>query len=213
MFTKTAGFRHPSIPVARQAVRELGAQSGFAVDATEDANAFSDGNLARYEAVVFLMTTGDVLDSRQQVAFQRFIRTGGGFAGVHSAADTEYDWAWYGGLLGAYFRNHPQIQQAVIRVENARDPSTVGLPRRWARNDEWYNFARNPRRAARVLATLDESTYSPGAGAMGRTIRSRGRTATRAAGRGTPAAAIPTSRTPSHCSEGISSEEFVTPRG
>jgi cytochrome c len=167
VFTKTAGFRHTSIPVALQTVRNLGARNGFAVDATEDASAFSDANLARYDAVVFLMTTGDVLDTRQQLAFQRFIRAGGGFAGVHSAADTEYNWPWYGRLLGAYFKNHPQIQQGMIRVENARHPSTAGLPRRWTRSDEWYNFARNPRGAVRVLATLDEKTYSPGAGAMG----------------------------------------------
>jgi cytochrome c len=167
VFTKTAGFRHPSIPVALQAIRELGVRNGFAVDATEDATTFSNTNLARYDAVVFLMTTGDVLDARQQLAFQRFIRAGGGFAGVHSAADTEYDWAWFGGLLGAYFGSHPHIQQGTIHIENARHPSTVGLPRRWTRTDEWYNFARNPRRDVRVLATLDERTYSPGTGAMG----------------------------------------------
>jgi cytochrome c len=167
VFTKTVGFRHTSIPIALQTIRELGARHGFAVDATEDASAFSNVNLARYEAVVFLMTTGDVLDTRQQLAFQRFIRAGGGFAGVHSAADTEYNWAWYGGLLGAYFRSHPHIQQGTVHIENARHPSTVGLPRRWTRTDEWYNFARNPRRAVRVLATLDERTYSPGTGAMG----------------------------------------------
>jgi cytochrome c len=167
VFTKTAGFRHTSIPVALQAIRTLGARNGLAVDATEDAMAFSNANLARYDAIVFLMTTGDVLDATQQLAFQRFIRAGGGFAGVHSAADTEYNWAWYGRLVGAYFRSHPHIQQGTIHIENARHPSTVGLPRRWTRTDEWYNFVRNPRPAVRVLATLEERTYSPGTGAMG----------------------------------------------
>lgn len=166
-FTKTAGFRHASIPVAVRAVRDLGAQNGFAVDTTEDASAFSDANLRRYAVVVFLLTTGNVLDDRQQAAFQRYIRAGGGFVGVHSAADTEHEWAWYGNLVGAYFKNHPAIQRAVIEVADARHPSTVGLPRRWTRTDEWYNFASNPRRAVRVLATLDETTYSPGDGAMG----------------------------------------------
>jgi type 1 glutamine amidotransferase len=137
------------------------------VDATEDANAFSDASLSRYDAVVFLLTTGDVLDTRQQLALQRFIRAGGGFAGVHSAADTHRDWAWYHGLLGASFKNHPQIQRAMVKVEDFGHPSTAGLPRRWARTDEWYNFARNPRGAVRVLATLDEKTYFPGADAMG----------------------------------------------
>ena len=143
-------------------------ENGFAVDATEDASVFSDAKLTRYEAVVVLLTTGDVLDTRQQHALQRFIRAGGGFAGVHSAADTLRDWAWYDGLLGASFKNHPQIQPALIRVEDFRHPSTVGLPRRWTRTDEWYSFAPNPRGRVRVLATLDERTYSPGADAMGR---------------------------------------------
>ena len=213
VFTKTAGFRHTSIPVAVRTVRLLGPRNGFAVDATEDASSFSDTNLRRYDAVVFLMTTGDVLDTRQQQAFQRFIRAGGGFAGVHAAADTEHGWPWYGRLIGAYFKNHPQIQPATIRVENARHPSTVGLPRRWIRIDEWYNFARNPRVAVRVLATLDERSYSPGADAMGSdhpiawSHRYQGGRAWYRA------AAIPTSLTPSRCSGNISSEEFVTPRG
>jgi cytochrome c len=168
VFTKTAGFRHASIPVAVTAVRDLARRHGVAVDATESADAFTTQNLARYAAVVFLMTTGDVLNQPQQAAFERYFRAGGGFAGVHSAADTEHGWPWYGRMLGTHFRSHPQIQRGTIRVERRRHPSTVGLPRRWTRTDEWYNFARNPRRAVRVLATLDESTYSPGDGAMGR---------------------------------------------
>ncbi len=167
VFTKTAGFRHESIPSAIAAVRGLGAANGLTVEATEDSAAFTAANLARYEAVVFLMTTGDVLDTSQQRAFERFIRRGGGFAGVHSAADTEYGWAWYGGLVGAYFKSHPQIQRATVRVVNRRHPSTAGLPRTWTRTDEWYNFARNPRPSVHVLATLDETSYSPGPGAMG----------------------------------------------
>jgi cytochrome c len=167
VFSKTAAFRHASIPAALRAIRELGTRGGFAVDATEDASAFTDANLRRYAAVVFLMTTGDVLSPSEQAAFERYIRRGGGFAGVHSAADTEYDWPWYGRLVGAYFRSHPAIQVASVRIGSGRHPSTAGLPRRWTRTDEWYNFARNPRADVRVLATLDESSYSPGPGAMG----------------------------------------------
>jgi cytochrome c len=167
VFTKTAAYRHDSIPAALRAVRELGAANDFAVDATEDAGAFSDGSLDRYDAVVFLLTTGDVLNGAQQSALERFVRAGGGFAGVHSAADTEYGWPWYGGLVGAYFRNHPQIQQAAVDVADTRHASTARLPRRWVRTDEWYNFAANPRSRVRVLATLDESTYAAGGGAMG----------------------------------------------
>jgi cytochrome c len=167
VFTKTAGFRHGSIPPAVREVRDLGRRHGLTVDATENADAFTTSNLRRYEAVVFLLTTGDVLNDGQQRAFERFIRAGGGYAGVHSAADTEYGWAWYGRLLGTRFRNHPHIQRASISVTTARHPSTADLPRRWTRTDEWYNFTRSPRPSVRVLATLDEASYSPGEGAMG----------------------------------------------
>ena len=167
LFTKTAGFRHDSIPTAVQALRDLGARNDIAVDASEDAAVFTDQRLHGYDVVVFLLTTGDVLDDRQQAAFQRYIRSGGGFAGVHSASDTEHDWQWYGGLVGAYFRAHPQIQQATVVVSDPRDASTRGLPRLWQRTDEWYGFATSPRGSVRVLATLDEASYAPGDSAMG----------------------------------------------
>jgi cytochrome c len=167
VFTKTTGYRHDSIPAAVAAVRLLGGQNGFGVDQTEDAGAFTDANLARYRAVMFLLTTGDVLNDSQQGALQRYIEAGGGFVGVHSAADTEHDWPWYGGLVGTYFASHPAIQTAQIDVADPRDPSTVGLPAVWTRTDEWYNFTSDPRPSVHVLMTLDERTYDPGEGAMG----------------------------------------------
>src|SRR3954467_1318351 len=107
VFSKTAAFRHSSIPNGIAAIQKLGAENGFAVDATEDAGAFTERNLKRYSAVVFMSTTGDVLNARQQDAFERYIEAGGGWVGVHSATDTEYDWPWYGLLAGAYFDGHP----------------------------------------------------------------------------------------------------------
>ncbi|HEY0637355.1 MAG TPA: ThuA domain-containing protein [Pseudonocardiaceae bacterium] len=167
VFSKTAGFRHDSIPAGIAAVQQLGAANDFAVDATEDAAAFTDANLARYAAVIWLSTTGDVLNAEQQGAFERYIRAGGGYVGIHAASDTEYDWPWYGELVGAYFTSHPQIQQADIVVPDRVHPSTEGLPQRWTRTDEWYNFRANPRGRVHVLAALDEASYAPGAGAMG----------------------------------------------
>ncbi|OLF06103.1 hypothetical protein BLA60_32690 [Actinophytocola xinjiangensis] len=167
VFSKTAGFRHDSIPTGIAAIRQLGAQNDFTVEATEDAGAFTDANLGRFDAVVFLSTTGDVLNGTQQAAFERYIRAGGGYAGVHAASDTEYDWAWYGDLVGAYFASHPANQNATIDVEDRQHASTAHLPARWTRHDEWYNFRDNPRADVHVLASLDESTYSPGGGAMG----------------------------------------------
>ena len=162
VFSKTAGFRHDAIGVGIQTVRDLGAANNFTVTATEDANAFTTANLAQYEAVVFLSTTGDVLNASQQTAFESYIRSGGGYVGVHAAADTEYDWPFYGQLVGAWFASHPAIQQVNSKTENRAHPATAHLPQTWTRTDELYNYRTNPRDSARVLATLDESSYSGG---------------------------------------------------
>jgi type 1 glutamine amidotransferase len=162
VFSKTTGFRHDSIPAGIAAIRSLGRANGFSVTATESAGVFTRKRLDRFDAVVFLNTTGDVLAARQQKAFKTYIRHGGGWVGIHSAADTEYDWPFYGRVLGAYFLNHPAVQPAAIDVTDHSHPSTKPLPARWMRTDEWYNFRANPRGSVHVLATLDESTYSGG---------------------------------------------------
>ncbi|MFF5217139.1 ThuA domain-containing protein [Micromonospora sp. NPDC000442] len=167
VFSKTAGFRHASIPTGIAAIQELGAEHGFTVDTTEDGAAFTDANLAQYRAVIWLSTTGDVLTADQQAAFERYIQAGGGYAGIHAASDTEYSWSWYGELVGAYFNSHPANQTATVKVEDPAHPSTAHLPERWSRFDEWYNYRTNPRGAVHVLATLDETSYSAGSGAMG----------------------------------------------
>ncbi|CCH20640.1 ThuA domain-containing protein [Micromonospora lupini] len=162
VFSKTAGFRHDAIPVGIQTIRDLGAANNFTVTATEDAAAFTTSNLAQYEAVVFLNTTGDVLNATQQTAFESYIGSGRGYVGVHAAADTEYDWPFYGNLVGAWFASHPAIQQANMKVEDRGNAATGHLPQTWTRTDEWYNYRTNARSTAHVLATLDESSYSGG---------------------------------------------------
>jgi type 1 glutamine amidotransferase len=162
VFSKTAGFRHDAIPAGITAIQQLGAANNFTVTATEDAAAFTTGNLAQYEAVVFLNTTGDVLNDTQQTAFESYVRGGGGYVGVHAAADTEYSWPFYGNLVGAWFSSHPAIQQVNSKTENRAHPATAHLPQTWTRTDELYNYQTNPRSGARVLATLDESSYSGG---------------------------------------------------
>ncbi len=158
VFSRTAGFRHDSIPAGIQAVKDL----GFTVTATEDPGAFTAANLAKYKAVVFLNTTGDVLDAAQQTAFEGYIKAGGGYVGIHAAADTEYDWPWYGNLVGAWFASHPAVQKATVKVEDRAHPATAHLNTTWERTDEWYDYKTNARTNAHVLATLDESTYSGG---------------------------------------------------
>src|SRR3712207_1926216 len=161
VFSKTAAFRHESIPAGVAAIERLGARHGFRVDATEDAAAFTDRNLARYDVVVWLSTTGDVLDDAQQAAFERYIRRGGGSAGIHAASDAEDDSAWYGALGGAYYRDHPasvdeEYQVGRMKVLRRNPTATRRLPRRWMREEEWYNFRTNPRDTVRVLIEVDE---------------------------------------------------------
>ena len=164
VFSKTAGFRHSSIPNGIAAIRKLGQEHGFAVDTTEDAGAFTQKNLARYSAVVFLSTTGDVLNPAQQDVFERYIQAGGGYVGVHSATDTEYDWPWYGRLAGAYFNGHPgnpNVRRGSYRVLDTTHVSTQGLPTRFDREDEFYNF-KSIDPTIHVLIEIDEKSYEGG---------------------------------------------------
>jgi type 1 glutamine amidotransferase len=166
LFSKTLGFRHANIPLGIAAVRQLGLKHGFAVDATEDSSVFTPENLARYKTVIFLSATGDVLDEGQQSAFKDYVLGGGGFVGIHGAlfgpSACEDKWAWYGDLCGVSFKNHSAVVPARVDVEDRTNPSTAGLPEHWLRTDEWYNYAGTPRGRARVLATVDESTYQGG---------------------------------------------------
>ncbi|MFF2521296.1 ThuA domain-containing protein [Streptomyces liangshanensis] len=162
VFSKTAGFRHDSIPAGTQAIRDLGAANNFTVTATEDSNAFTTANLAGFKAVVFLSTTGDVLNATQQAAFQSYVDGGGGYLGIHAAADTEYDWPQYEQIAGAWFKSHPAIQQATLRTEDRAHAATSHLGQTWNRTDEWYNYRTNPRNNVKVLQNLDEGSYSGG---------------------------------------------------
>ncbi len=175
-FSKTAGFRHGSIGPAITAIKLLGEQNNFGVDSIEESALFTDEFLARYDAVIWVSTTGDVLNDAQQAAFERYIKGGGGYVGIHAASDTEYTWPWYGQLVGGYFRNHPNgTPTATVVREDATHVSTAHLPERWTRVDEWYNFQGivnpvvggggtdvSPRTQTpiHVLLTVDESTYN-----------------------------------------------------
>jgi cytochrome c len=162
IFSKTAGFRHGSIPSGIAAIEKLGVENNFEVDTTEDAESFTEENLAQYDVVIWLSTTGDALNEVQQTVFEEYIQAGGGYAGVHAASDTEYDWPWYGELVGAYFSGHPQNQTASITVEDFAHPSSAHLDETWDRFDEWYNFGTNPREDVHVLMSLEESSYEGG---------------------------------------------------
>jgi type 1 glutamine amidotransferase len=162
VFSKTSGYRHDSIPNGIAAIRLLGEQNDFRVEASEDAALFNDSNLAQYRVVVFLSTSGDIFNPEQQAAFEKFVQRGGGFVGIHSATDTEYDWPWYGGLVGNYFRRHPVIQSARLKVTDPSHVSTRHLPIEWKRTDEWYDFRHDLDADFTVLMRIDETSYRGG---------------------------------------------------
>ncbi len=160
IFSKTAGFRHDSIPVAVAALRDLARRQALTADASEEAAVFSPERLRAYRAVIFVNTTGDILDAPQQRALEGFIRAGGGFVGVHAAADTEYGWPWYGELVGAWFESHPPgLQSTRVRFDV---DGVAARGREWRATDEIYNYRRNPRGRANVIATVDEHDYTGG---------------------------------------------------
>ncbi|GAA3239030.1 carbohydrate-binding protein [Actinocorallia longicatena] len=162
VFSKTAGFRHDAIPAGIAAIKDLAKDGGYNVTATEDAGAFTTAGLARYKAVVFVSTTGDILNDDQQAALQSYVDGGGGYVGIHAASDAEYSWPYYKELVGAYFKGHPAIQSAVVVNEDRTHPATEHLDPTWTRTDEWYNFQANPRAGVHVLQSLDETSYTGG---------------------------------------------------
>jgi type 1 glutamine amidotransferase len=170
LFSATEGYRHENIEYGLQQLEGLksriaettGMESIDIKTIPQDASQFPPefSKIEKYDTIVWFNTTGDVLDDSQQAAFEQYIEDGGGYAGIHAATDTEYDWDFYGHLIGgAYFSDHPAVQEAEIEVTDRTHPSTDHLPARWTVTDEWYDFQTNPHDAVRVLATLDEDTY------------------------------------------------------
>ncbi|MEX0315408.1 MAG: ThuA domain-containing protein [Allomuricauda sp.] len=161
VFTKTEGYRHKAIEKGARTLRQLGRTNDFIALQSETSEDFNIQNLRNFKLVVFLNTTMDVLDAQQQRAFELYIKGGGSFMGIHAAADTEYEWPWYGKLVGAYFESHPEQQQAKIEVVDRAHPSTTHLKSEWQHFDEWYNFKNlNPK--VNVLMKLDETSYKGG---------------------------------------------------
>jgi type 1 glutamine amidotransferase len=161
VFSKTAGYHHKSIDAGIKAIMKLGEQYNFAVDTTTDSTKFTKAYLKKYDAIIFLNTTGNVLNEEQQLAFQQYIQKGGGFVGVHAATDTEYGWPWYGNLVGAYFGSHPKIQEAVLHITDSTNIATKHLPNPWKRSDEWYNYKWIANDLT-VIMKLDETSYTGG---------------------------------------------------
>ncbi|HLT87059.1 MAG TPA: ThuA domain-containing protein [Sphingobacterium sp.] len=161
IFTKTEGFRHQSIPKGVETVTKLVKAKGIIPVHSEDARYFCADSLSKFSAVIFLNTTGNILDEQQKVAFQEFIRSGKGYMGIHAASDTEYEWPWYGELVGGYFTQHPPVQEAKIDVVDRTHLATKHLQEVWWHKDEWYDF-RDVQPGLHIVMTLDEQSYKGG---------------------------------------------------
>ena len=163
VFSKTQTFRHDSIAEGHACVRRLAQRHGFQMTSTEDAAMFNRDALEDFDVVIFMNTTGDVLNDQQQSAFQSWYQSGGAFLGVHAASDTEHGWDWFGQLVGARFRCHPAVQPARLVVMDRGHPATAHLDSTWVRTDEWYDFKSDgPHEGCNCLLRIDENTYTGG---------------------------------------------------
>ncbi|AUC23613.1 hypothetical protein BTO15_16590 [Polaribacter sejongensis] len=160
VFSKTAAFRHKSIPAGVTLMTELGAKNNWNVSFSENSNDFTDENLKKYNVLVFLNTTGNIFNDLQQKVFKRYIEKGNGFVGIHAASDTEKEWGWYNEMVGATFKDHPKVQNASLMIDKSSNhPAVNHLKKEEVFKDEWYNFINPVAKYVNVLASLDESSY------------------------------------------------------
>lgn len=162
VFSLTKGFHHASIADGIVAIKKLGLANNFQVDTTTNVNLFTAENLKKYKTIIFLSPTGtNIFNEDQKAAFKQYINNGGGFVGIHAATDCNYEWEWYGKLVGGFFESHPKIQEAKLNIVTPKNKLVKGLPNPWVHTDEWYNF-KNFNTAVNVLIKVDETSYQGG---------------------------------------------------
>ncbi|MAL17805.1 MAG: Crp/Fnr family transcriptional regulator [Balneola sp.] len=159
LFTKTAGWHHESINEGVDGIRKLADRHQFQVDWQEQANRISSENLKQYDVIIFLSTTGDILNEEQQKAMEEFIQSGKGFVGIHAASDTEYEWEWYTQLVGRMFEIHPANQTTRVTVLDSSFPGMERMPESYLWTDELYEFGEEKVEGLNYLMTIDESYY------------------------------------------------------
>jgi uncharacterized protein len=154
-------YVHDNIAASVAALKKLGEENKFGVDVSDDPTVFTDANLKKYRALIFDNVNNQVLDTEgQKAAFQRYIRAGGGFVGLHSASGAMRQWSWYWSLLGGKFKRHPKLQPFTIHVKDPKDISTAHLPATFQWTDEFYYVDEIPAGRHVLLAgdltTLDD---------------------------------------------------------
>lgn len=159
LITTTNGWHHESVHYGVVALKELAIKNYFDLVLFENPNGFTDQYLNQFQVVIFLNTTGNIFDSTQQKTMERFIKSGKGFVGIHSASDTEYDWDWYTKLVGRMFLIHPAVQTAKLNILDASFPGLQGFANNKQWTDEWYEFGPEKISGLNYVLAVDESTY------------------------------------------------------
>lgn len=160
LVTTTRGWHHESLHAGVLAIQQMGVKNHFDVVVWENPNGFTDQYLEQFQAVIFLNTTGDIFDSIQQKVMERFIQSGKGYVGIHSASDTEYDWDWYTKLVGRMFVIHPVIQTAKLNILDEKFPGLQGFENNKLWTDEWYEFTPEKISGLNYILGVDESSYN-----------------------------------------------------
>ena len=161
LVTTTKGWHHESLHAGVLAIQQLGIKNHFDVVLQESPTYITDKNLEQFKVIIFLNTTGDILDSAAQKVMERFIQSGKGFVGIHSASDTEYDWDWYNRLVGRMFHIHPAIQTAKLNVVDSTFPGIMGFAQAGLWTDEWYEFGPEKVNDLKYILSIDENSYDP----------------------------------------------------
>jgi len=154
------GFVHDNIAACTAMLQQLGKDNGFATDVSDKPEVFTDANLKQYRVIIFANSNNEAFATEEQkVAFQKFIRSGGGFVGIHSACGSERKWPWFWSLLGGTFVRHPKFQPFTINVVDRDHPSTKHLGATWKWADEFYYIKEMPK-DLHILLEGDLSTLT-----------------------------------------------------
>ena len=149
------GFVHDNLAASAAAIRELGTQNSFGVDLSTNPAVFADDNLKKYAALIFANSNNEAFDNQEQrAAFQRYIRSGGGFVGIHSSTGSERHWTYFQKVQGAKFFRHSPLQKFTIKGLDSKHPATAHLGGTWLWTDECYFFT-NVHPGIHVLLAAD----------------------------------------------------------
>jgi len=161
MITTTRGWHHESLHAGVVAIQQLAARNSFEVALLEDPNGFTDKYVEQFQAILFLNTSGDIFNAEEQKVMERFIKSGKGFVGIHSASDTEYEWDWYTKMVGRMFHIHPAVQTAKMKILDPKFPGLQGFADGKLWTEEWYEFGPEKVTDLTYILGVDEETYNP----------------------------------------------------